>query len=56
MPWTAEILKNPTTGRLLSLTTCKLVGTLERDTANNSPNPPGLLICMLVLFKKSKAS
>ena len=36
--------------------TTKLVGTLDRETANNSLNPPGLLICIAVLFKKSKAS
>ena len=35
--------------------TTKLVGTLDRETANNSLNPPGLLICIAVLFKKSIA-
>ena len=55
-PWTAETLKKPSTGKLGSFWTTKFVGTFERDTAKSSPKPPGLLIWIEVLFKKSKAS
>jgi len=43
-PSTAEIQKNPTTGYELSFETIRFVGEFEREIANNSLNPPGLLI------------